>query len=537
MISDPIAEGLGRGWKVYDASALDRDLELEADVVIVGTGAGGGTAAEILSNAGLRVVMIEEGPLKSSRDFHMLEREAYPELYQDSAARQTKDKAITILQGRNVGGSTTVNWTSSFRTPPETLAYWRSRFGLEAFTPELLAPWFEIMERRLGIHPWPLPPNENNAALARGAAKLGIRTAVVPRNVKGCWNLGYCGLGCPTNAKQSMLVTTIPAALDRGAILVHHARAEYFSFDGDEVSGLTCSALDARSLQNRPYTIEVRARAYVSSAGAIGSPALLLRSRTPNPHRRLGTRTFLHPVVLSAAEMPGDVDAFAGAPQSIYSDHFLRTQKIDGPIGYKLEVPPIHPLLTAVTTPGFGAQGAAAMGDLRKTQVIIALMRDGFNEQSPGGEVQLRHRHMPELQYPITPFVWEGMRRAYATMAEIQFAAGALRVAPVHESAPYVSSWNQAKAQIASLPMEPLLARVVSAHVMGGCAMGADERQAVVNGAGRHHVAGNLFVFDGSIFPTSLGANPQLSIYGIVARMANALAVELTGKPIEHRLS
>ncbi|MET0681379.1 MAG: GMC family oxidoreductase N-terminal domain-containing protein, partial [Burkholderiales bacterium] len=128
MIRDPIRDGLATGWKVTDAAGLDRDLALEADVAIVGTGAGGGVTAEILSAAGLEVVLIEEGALRSSRDFRMLEAEAYPQLYQESAARKTLDKAITILQGRCVGGSTTVNWTSSFRTPAATLAYWRERF-------------------------------------------------------------------------------------------------------------------------------------------------------------------------------------------------------------------------------------------------------------------------------------------------------------------------------------------------------------------------------------------------------------------------
>ncbi|MBV8655108.1 MAG: GMC family oxidoreductase N-terminal domain-containing protein [Candidatus Eremiobacteraeota bacterium] len=171
-IPDPVVAGLRRGWNVVDASTIDRDLHLEADVAIVGTGAGGGIAAEILSQAGLHVVMIEEGPLKSSSDFHMLEREAYPTLYQSSAARQTKDKGITILQGRAVGGSTVVNWTSSFRTPADTLAYWRDRFGLSAYTPEFLAPWFDAVERRLSVHRWDVPPNENNAALKKRPSYL-----------------------------------------------------------------------------------------------------------------------------------------------------------------------------------------------------------------------------------------------------------------------------------------------------------------------------------------------------------------------------
>ncbi|HTX59194.1 MAG TPA: GMC family oxidoreductase [Verrucomicrobiae bacterium] len=529
-IVDPIAEGLRSGWDVRDASKLESNLHLDADVVIVGTGAGGGTAAEILSEAGLKVVLIEMGGLLSSSDFHMLEREAYPQMYWDSANRQTKDKGITILQGRTVGGSTTVNWTSSFRTPPETLAYWRTNYGLHRYTPELLAPWFAMMERRLSIHPWQLPPNENNAVLQRGAAKIGVPTAVIPRNVKGCWNLGYCGVGCPTNAKQSMLVTTIPGALRKGATLVTRCRAERFAMSGDAVSGLVCQALDGSSQRNRPYNVTVTAKAYVASGGSINTPALLLRSNVPNPHKRTGTRTFLHPVAVSAAVMPEVVDGFSGAPQSIYSDHFLYTQPLDGPIGYKLEVPPIYPLIYASLTPGFGERAAALLEDMPHKQVIIALMRDGFHDQSQGGTVELRKDHAPDIDYPITDYVWDGLRRSLLTMAEIQFAAGAKTVLPIHESASPYTSWAQAQAQIAALPMEILLMRVVSAHVMGGCAMGSDEKSAVVDGRGRHHQVENLYVFDGSVFPTSLGVNPQLSIYGIVARNANALAESLTGK-------
>ncbi len=150
IIKDPIRLALAdgaRGWKVIDGSRMSRDLSIDCDVVIVGSGAGGGTAAEALTLAGLKVVMIEEGPFKSSSDFRMRERDAYPQLYQESAGRQTRDKGITILQGRTVGGSTTVNWTSSFRTPPATLQHWEKAWGLEDYTVARLAPWFEKMER------------------------------------------------------------------------------------------------------------------------------------------------------------------------------------------------------------------------------------------------------------------------------------------------------------------------------------------------------------------------------------------------------
>jgi len=225
-IPDPVATGVAAGWKVASLGAMTGSARIDCDVVIVGTGAGGGTAAEILTAAGLDVVLIEEGPLRSSRDFRLGERDAYRDLYQEGAGRTTSDGSMTILQGRSVGGSTTVNWTSSFRTPPQTLRHWADVHGVKGMSEAELAPWFARMEERLGIQPWQVDPNPNNHVLKQGCEKLGWSWSPIPRNVTGCWNLGYCGMGCPVNAKQSMLVTTIPAALAAGARLYARARAE-----------------------------------------------------------------------------------------------------------------------------------------------------------------------------------------------------------------------------------------------------------------------------------------------------------------------
>ncbi|HQZ44997.1 MAG TPA: GMC family oxidoreductase [Usitatibacteraceae bacterium] len=527
MIADPIREGLAAGWKVVDAAAADRDFAIEADVVVVGSGAGGGVTAEILALAGLSVVILEEGPLRSSSDFRMREREAYPQLYQESAGRQTKDKAVTIFQGRNVGGSTTVNWTSSFRTPPRTLDHWRRAHGLASVGEADLAPWFERMEERLSIAPWPVAPNENNDILRRGCETLGLPTGAIRRNVKGCRNLGYCGMGCPTNAKQSMLVTTIPSALAHGATLLHRARLDRLVISGDRITHAVATGVAGSGALPGARVIRLVARHFVLASGAIGSPAILLRSGAPDPHDLAGRRTFLHPTVVSAAAMPWEVKGFDGAPQTIYSDHFLDAAPIDGPVGYKLEAPPLHPILAGITMPGYGNAHGRWMREFANLQVVIALLRDGFHPDSSGGRVQLRADGSPVLDYPIGGILWEAMRRAYLTMAEIQFAAGAKTVLALHEDGVPMSSWAQAKASIASLPMAALRARVVSAHVMGGCAMGPDASRAVVDERGRHHHVKNLSVHDGSIFPTSIGANPQLSIYAFAARLSAGLASDL----------
>ena len=529
---DPIQGGLARGWQVMGGRFAALPGSLDCDVVIVGTGAGAGITAELLTQAGLDVVLVEEGPLKSSSDFNQRESEAYPSLYQESAARKTADKAINILQGRCVGGSTTVNWTSSFRTPSLTLRYWRKHFGLADMTVESMAPWFQQVERRLNIGPWLTPPNENNDLLRRGAAKLGIEAQAIHRNVKGCWNLGSCGMGCPTNAKQSMLVTTIPAALDKGARLLVKTRAQEFEIVAGKIAALLCVAVNGDGSAAASAPTRITAKHYVVSGGAINSPALLKRSNAPDPHGLAGTRTFLHPVVISSALFDQKVEGWNGAPQTIYSDHFLDTQGIDGPMGYKLEAPPIHPLIFASTLPGYGQAQADMLKRFANTHSLLALMRDGFHEQSTGGSVKLRSDGTPVLDYPLNAFVMDGARRAFLSMAEIQFAAGALSVAPVHEMAGQYTSWTQAREAINALPMKPLLTRVVSAHVMGGCAMSGDEKQGIVRPDGVHWQVPNLSVHDGSLFPTSIGANPQLSVYGLVNKLATGLAKQLSGRTV-----
>ncbi|MBI3793608.1 MAG: GMC family oxidoreductase [Nitrospinae bacterium] len=521
MKSDFFRDGIASGWNHIDASSLSGDTVLEADVAIVGAGAGGGVSAEIFSKAGLKVVMVEEGSLSTTRDFNMLESEAYPALFQESASRKTRDKGIDIFQGRCVGGGTLVNWTASFRTPPATLKHWEKNFGVAGLGTEELRPWFEKMESRFNIKPWDLPPNRNNDVLRSGAEKLGYSWGVIPRNVRDCRNLGYCGLGCPVRAKQDTLVTSVADALVNGATLVSRARAERIVMYNGNAKWLDCVAMDENGIHPRKTKISIRAKHFVLSAGAIGTPALLLRSRLPDPHGLIGKRTFIHPVSVSGAIFPEPVEGFYGAPQSVYSDHFLYPD--DGKIGFKLETPPIYPVMAATKLCGFGVPHAEFMKSLANAQVIIALNVDGFHAESPGGTVALKKDGTPVLDYPITPYVWEGITRSLFTTARIQFSAGAERVIPFHQYSRPCKDFGEAEKMIKNLPMEVLKAKVVSAHVMGGCPMGGDERTSVVDCEGKLRHAENVFVFDGSVFPTSLGTNPQLSIFALTARNAHRL--------------
>lgn len=523
-IIDPIVTGLKGGWQHIDASELSDKTHFEADVVIVGTGAGGGVAAEILTQAGLSVIMIEAGALKSSKDFDMEERTAYPNLYQQAAAMKTADKGISIFQGRTVGGSTTINWTTSIRTPEPTLAFWQSEKSVQGLNSDTLKPWFEKMEQRLNISRWDYQPNRNNGALLDGCNKLGWHSTVIHRNVKGCWNTGYCGMGCPVNAKQSMLVTTIPSALDSGATLISKAKVMRISHKGDKITGLSARAVSGNF---EPTGIELTfsAKHFILSAGAVHTPTLMMRSNMADPNKLLG-QTFLHPSLLSGGIYDEQINGHSGAPQAIYSDEFVWKGGAGGDLGYKLEVAPVHPVLVASKTLGYGSSHAKLMKDFNRMQVVIALIRDGFNQQCPGGQVRLTDTGFA-LDYPLSSSFWDGARRAFLSMAELQFAAGAKGVLPMSEGMPTLKSWAQAKEIITNADLGLLKTVVASAHVMGGCPMGEDLKLAMVDSEGSSHYYDNLSVMDGSIFPTSLGANPQLSIYGIVARNASLLAKRL----------
>jgi choline dehydrogenase-like flavoprotein len=174
---------------------------------------------------------------------------------------------------------------------------------------------------------------------------------------------------------------------------------------------------------------------------------------------------------------------------------------------------------------GHGKVHAEIMKQRPNLQVLIALQRDGFHPESTGGQVYLKSDGTPGLDYQVSNYVWQGIRDAFRVMAEIQFAAGAKAVAPVHRDAGIYNSLKEINEAITDLPMEILKARLFSAHVMGGCPMGEDPAKSVVNSNGRHHEVENLSVFDGSVFPTSIAANPMESIFAATAKFATELSL------------
>jgi len=496
--------------KIFDYTQLTQTQDISCTVCIIGSGAGGATLAAQLTQQGHDVVMLEAGSNRYTKHFNMNESEAFTHLYQEGGLRATEDLSISILQGATLGGSTTINWTTCFRTPSRILSIWRKRFGLHKFTDEYLQPYFEKVEKRLNIQPWSeASANENNKVIVNGAKALDWEYSVLRRNVKACANSGYCGMGCPVGAKQGMLLTTIPDALNAGMRLYCNTHALHLNSSNTQVERVVAEVVDPRTNKATGVRINVKAKIVVSSCGAINGPALFLRSGLNNKNI-IGKRTFLHPVIGVAAEFEKPIKGFYGAPQSISSHQFI--DRGQDKIGYFIEVAPTHPILASTAASSFGANQQLFMKKLSNLSFLIAIHADGIHPEDSGGSVSLRPSGRPKISYPVSPLLQEAFSHSHTSLAKIALAAGAKNCHTMHVQGSLIESNNDI-AKLQQQEYGALKHGIFSAHQMGGLPMGKDPNISIVNPKFRHHTLENLYVVDGSIFPTALGVNPSQTIY------------------------
>jgi choline dehydrogenase-like flavoprotein len=509
-----------RPGRVVSGAELPPVSAAEVDYCVVGSGAGGSVTAAVLAEAGAKVAILEEGGHYTKRDFNMQESWAYPALYQEHGNRTTADLGIIVLQGRAVGGGTLVNWTSSFHTPEPTLRRWAEHHGVRGVDAAALAPHFAAVEQRLAIHPGVQEDvNRNNQKLWDGAARLGWSPELIPRNVKGCARLGYCGMGCPLDAKMSAHITYVADAMAAGTDVYTDCRAKLVETDRGHVGAVVADVLDREA--DRPkgrFTVHVR-RGLVLAGGAINTPALLLRSKAGTGSGVVGRRTFLHPTVALIADYDEPVEGFYGAPQSVVVRHFCeRGDKL----GYFMETAPVHPMLAGLALPGYGDAHRQLVERLAHAQVTIALVMDGHHDDE-GGRVSVDGAGRIKVHYPFTAALREAALHAMQSMARLQLAAGARRVLTLHD--PPIEVRDEAGvARLADAPLAPNLPTLFSAHQMGGCPMGEDRSRSVVDSRGRHHELENLWIADGSVFPTGVGINPMLTIYAVARLFATGIA-------------
>ena len=496
---------------------LKGPLREAADICIIGSGCGGGATAKCLAENGRRVILIEEGGYYEPSDFDGTEEFAYQHLYQQRAGQATDDLAVTVLQGRCVGGSSTVNWTTSLRTPEFVLDAWRTDHGVTGLSPKDLDPFFARVERYLNIHSEPEEnQSPNNKIILEGARKLGYRAKANGRNTKGCVKAGACGLGCPFDAKMSVDRTYIQDAVKAGATLFSRCRADKIDAT-TRVKHVSGFVLDA--VTNRPRTdFIIEAPVVVVAASAIQSPVLLLRSGLGNATGQVGRNLTFHITSAVLGVFEETIYAGGGIPQSAMCDEFLNKNGDGG--GFWIEAVPVYPTLAGLALPGFGTAHRKLMRQYCNLGASIVLVKEIDSE----GSVSLNEQGRASLHYAIGAKDLQYLKQGLKAAAEIHFAAGARGVMTLHATMTEFRRPEDIDSKLGTAEWGPNQLSLYSAHPLGTCRMGNDPRRSVVDSHCQVHDVPGLFVIDGSVTPTSLGVNPQVTILAIAEKTAEWLA-------------
>ncbi len=499
---------------IRDAFGDGQALRERADVCVIGSGGGGAVAAAELSEAGLSVVVLEQGHHWTSADFTQREEEMLPRLFEEAGMRQTVDGGVVVLQGRNVGGSTVHNLCYAFRTPPEILGLWRDEHGLAELTDEAMAPSFERVETRLKVKPiLEHEVNRLNQLIRQGTEKLGYSGFVTRHNRENCVLAGYCILGCAYDAKQSMLVTYVPRADQAGARIFANARAERIEAENGRARRVLGHTVDAAG--NPDVAIEVEAKVVVLAAGAVASPDLLLRSGLANASGQVGRNLHLHPSVMAAGIFDEEIHPYRGIPQSYYVDEFIDLAR-DPHRGVILMPITGFPILTSVSLPGFGREHFEHMRAFSRTAGLLALLHD----QSAGSVTPGASLSKPEIRYELDADDARQLAEGLAHSAEVLFAAGAREVVVPYYREPLRLAPGDDLAAIRERGVAIGEIQIASTHPQSTCRMGSDPATSVVNAFGETHDVPGLFVADMSVFPTSLGAPPQITTAALADRTA-----------------
>lgn len=490
---------------IVSLSERGGDLTLTADVCVIGSGAGGAVAAAELAEGGRSVVVLEQGPHWAARDFSQREDEMLPKLFEEGGMRQTLDGAIQILQGRSLGGSTVHNLCYCFRTPEAILQLWREEHGLEELTREALEPSFARVEKRLGVVQIREDEvNELNRVARRGAEKLGYSGFVTKHNRKGCVQSGYCLLGCSYDAKQSMLITYVPRADAAGARIYTGARVARIEAEGGRVKRVVGHAIGPGGSLHGSF--EVKANAVVLAAGAVNSPDLLLRSGLAGDGGQVGENLHLHPSVIATGIFDEEIHGYRGIPQSYYIDEFIDLER--DPRSGVILMPIIEfPGMAAATTPGFGRAHSALMRDYAKTAGLLVLLHDQTSGRVRSGDSLSK----PSIEYELEERDAEQIAEGLVHCAEVLFAAGARQVLIPYKSEPLMLERGDDITEIARRGATHGQLVTASTHPQSTCRMGSDPGSSVVGAFGECHDVEGLFVADMSVFPTSLGAPPQIT--------------------------
>ncbi|MBF9141822.1 GMC family oxidoreductase N-terminal domain-containing protein [Hymenobacter properus] len=489
----------------------------ECEVLVIGSGAGGGVVAGELAEAGFDVLVLEKGPYCHGCDFTQREVDMLGTLYDAKGTLCTQDGSIGILAGACLGGGTTVNWAGAFRTPDYVLEEWAREHAVPHFTTPEFKASLDAVARAISVNTDYPRHNGQNQALRDGSIRLGQEVKLIPRNEKGLTDsdshfrsLGYSTMGDAYGIKQGTLNTYLLTAFEHGARILADTKVDKVTVANGRATGAEAvyTAADGRQIP-----INVRAKRVVVAGGAIQTPALLLRSGLKHPH--LGRHLHLHPTVVVGAHYPQAMNSWHGPSMSVVNDTYTRLHGTN--FGAKLETPPTHPGLLSMVLPWrSGRQHHELLRGASHLGSFIVLTRD-----RDGGRVTIDKNGAPLIDYVLSDFDRANMLEGVRAAAQIHVAAGAENVYLPHGTLPTLQAQDGVLLNPALLDQLPHLSwkpnqfGLYSAHQMSTCRMGGDAATHPLRPNGETVEVQGLFVADGSAFPACSGVNPMLTIMAL----------------------
>ncbi len=498
---------------------VTRDESISCDVVVVGSGAGGGTAAGVLAAAGLDVVVLESGEYYDDRDFDGGELDGIGRLY-DPAPQTSAEGTIGLLAGSCLGGGTVINYTTSFRTTDRVREEWAGH-GIPAFAGDEYGASLDAVCERLGVNSEHGAISSRDRKLEDGCRALGWHIDAMPRNVRGCdqgIDCGRCGMGCRLGAKQSTAKTWLVDAAGADARIYTGVRAKRVLVEGGAARGVEAFAVDGG------HRLTVRSRAVVAACGALHTPALLKRSGLRNAN--IGRHLHLHPVTVVFGIYDDEIRPWEGGMQTRYSTEL---SDVDGANhGVIYETGPTMPHLALGFVPWrSGRAHLELMQALSHTIPLGVLLRD-----TSEGEVRVARDGEPIVRYKLNEVDTRHVRAGLEGAARIHEAAGAKRIYSSH--AKWVAYDPGTRGSLGSFMAGadaagygPGRLPFGSFHIMGSARMGGSPATSVCRPDGETWDVRDLVVCDGSCFPSASGVNPMISIESIAHMNARGLAARL----------